>query len=378
MEVVDFLEVSNTNYKTDNNNLLVSQIYTLKDSIKIQDFNVAIVGVTDLRNSSNKGAVSAADTIREQLFKFAKTSKNLKILDLGNVKKGKTVGDSYVAFKEVVKECLGYGMPVVVIGASQDFTYPASEVVFHNHKYPVLTTIDSVIDLELAPKRITNKNFLYSIWDRFPHTRFVNVGHQEYFVESSIIEWYKQKYFALCRLGEMSSKLDLEPFMRDADIVSFDFGAIKNSDSVAVETPVSAGMTGEDACQLSWYSGFSEKLKVFFLSEVAPKYDQRNVGSLLAAQIVWHVLDGVSQRKSDSFDDLEENFTRFFVTNEYTNQDLVFYESKKTKNMWVEVPVTNNGQNRLLPCSVLDYQKSMVNLTPDNWLLEFNRLFKKR
>jgi len=117
-------------------------------------------------------------------------------------------------------------------------------------------------------------------------------------------------------------------------------------------------------------------MKLFFLTGFSCENDERNVSAFLSAQLVWHVIDGISQRKHDIPIMENENFSVFYLKNNYLNHDMVFYQSKMSKAMWVEVP-SSVEKKRIVPCSVVDYESALKNEIPNDWLLEFNRIFNK-
>ncbi len=68
-------------------------------------------------------------------------------------------------------------------------------------------------------------------------------------------------YFDVSRLGHIQSKLEeAEPILRNADILSFDISAIRQSDAPACATTTPNGLYGEEACQVMRYAGMSDKL----------------------------------------------------------------------------------------------------------------------
>ena len=66
---------------------------------------IAIIGVQEDRNAvNNPGCALAPDYIREKLYQLNEGSYNTKIVDLGNIKRGETVTDTYIALKTVINE----------------------------------------------------------------------------------------------------------------------------------------------------------------------------------------------------------------------------------------------------------------------------------
>jgi len=68
--------------------------------IENEKTDIAIIGVPEDRNATgNQGCALGADYIREKLYLLHEGNYNTKIVDLGNIKQGATVTDTYFAIK---------------------------------------------------------------------------------------------------------------------------------------------------------------------------------------------------------------------------------------------------------------------------------------
>ena len=59
---------------------------------------------------------------------------------------------------------------------------------------------------------------------------FSNVGYQTYYNSQEELDLLNSLFFDAFRLGEVKDLTKVEPIMRDADVVSIDIGAIRQSD----------------------------------------------------------------------------------------------------------------------------------------------------
>ena len=178
------------------------------------------------------------------------------------------------------------------------------------------------------------------------------------------------------RLGTVRNNLvDVEPVLRDADIVSLDFGAVRQSDAPGNFHISPNGFYGEEICQLAKYSGQGSRLAAFFIGEVNPGLDPVQSTSHLAAQTIWYLIDGISQRVIEKPDG-SENFTKFIVSPDTFEHHLVFYKSENTGRWWLEVP--DIKQNRksayLISCSYDDYLQASRQEIPDRWWKAFQKI----
>jgi formiminoglutamase len=157
-----------------------------------------------------------------------------------------------------------------------------------------------------------------------------------------------------------------------ADMVSFDLSAIKRSDVFAQNPSSPFGLSGEEACQICWYSGMNEKLSSFGIYEYARKLDNQNQSASVIAIMLWYFIEGFCHRKEEySF---KSNFhIRYLVPLKKSETTLVFYKSKTTDKWWLEVGDSKAEQGKfgrkiIVPCSYSDYETANKGDIPERWL----------
>jgi len=354
-------------------------VHTASEPVKkIEEFHLAILGVPDDRNAFFKGCSGAPDIIRQHLYRLSKFNKSLKIADLGNLKKGPKAEDSYYGLQEVISWLISNHVIPIVIGGSQDLTYGILLAFEQLKKTVNLVTTDSKIDLNSKIKEYSSITYLQKIIRQKSSFLFnyTNIGHQSSYVDRDDLELLKNLYYEAYRLGEIRHDLKLlEPVFRDADVVSMDISAVKQSDAPGYFHPSPNGFYSEDICQLAKYCGLSDHLSVFFIGEVYPEYDHENQTSQLVAEIIWYFIDGFSQRKVEHPDD-SEHFTKFIVTMDSIDQDLIFFKSEHTDRWWIEIPPLPNkkGKKRLIACSHEDYIQAGKKEIPDRWWKAYQKI----
>src|SRR5882757_3749305 len=114
-----------------------------------QETDIAIIGVQEDRNAiNNPGCALGPDYVREKLYLLNEGLYNTKIVDLGNIRRGETVTDTYYALKTVVAELIKKNIIPVIIGGGQDLTY-AQYLGYETLEQKVdLVVVDSHFDLE--------------------------------------------------------------------------------------------------------------------------------------------------------------------------------------------------------------------------------------
>ena len=93
--------------------------------------NLALIGVPEDRSSTVRGPAQSPDIIRNQLYQLFRVNPNLKIIDLGNLKSGNKIQDTYFALRDVILELTSRNLIVVIMGGSQDLTYGIYLALMH-------------------------------------------------------------------------------------------------------------------------------------------------------------------------------------------------------------------------------------------------------
>jgi len=355
-------------------------IHTPDSKIKnLSSYQVAIMGVPEDRNASVKGSASAPDLIRNRLYQLFLVHPGLKIIDLGNLKTGNSVQDTYFAIRDVTLELNDHNIIVIVLGGSQDLTY-GTYLAFE--KFNLLfsfVTIDSRLDMGIIEDEVKPESFLIPILSRKKELLFnyTNIAHQKCLVDQQDIDFLNQQFNDTIRLGDLRSNIALsEPILRDAGFISFDLNAIRQADSPGSTHPSPNGLSAEEACQISRYAGLSNKLKTFGIYNLLPNSDPIGQTAHLTAQMVWYFLEGFAQRKQEVPSGNSSKFTKFIVSMNQTDQDIVFYKSLDTNRWWFEVPVLSNPKRRkvIISCSHEDYQQACNQEIPDRWLKSYQKM----
>ncbi len=114
MEFTDFLspiDISKINdgvsYATNTIGSLIRNYSVGKNFPELKKLNLAIVGVEEQsRAFNNEGCSAAPDAVRKYLYNLYRGGYEIKIADLGNIKQGNTVDDTYFAVKSVTHQLL--------------------------------------------------------------------------------------------------------------------------------------------------------------------------------------------------------------------------------------------------------------------------------
>jgi arginase family enzyme len=347
------------------------------------DFKIAIIGVCEDRGAIiNSGSAYAPNEVRSFLYKLSNAEFPRKIADLGNIKAGNTIQDTYYAVSEVVSELLKRNILPVIIGGSNDIAY-ANYLAYNKIEQTInIAAIDSKFDFGDADSPINSHTYLSHIILSNPNYLFnySNIAYQSYFVSKIELELIEKLHFDAYRLGVVRSNMaDIEPVLRNADMISFDISSIRQADAAGAEHASPNGLYGEEACQLMRYAGMSDKLTSIGIYEINPSFDFRNQTSHLAAQMIWYFFDGYFARKGDYPVADKSDYTKFRVMLKNNKYELIFYKSNKSDRWWMDVPYPPDKtlkfeRHHFVPCTYNDYLTACNDEMPDRWWNTYQKL----
>lgn len=340
--------------------------------------SMAILGVHESRNAFIKKPERLdISAIRLELYKLLKGNWNSTVVDLGDVEEGETVEDTYFVVKEIIAALLEENVVPLVIGATQDLTYPAYRA-FDNIKDMIdLVAIDSRFDFGADEELISSHSYMSKIITDKPNNlyNFSNLGFQSYFNAQEEVDLMERLFFEAYRLGDIAADLTLaEPVLRNAEIVSLDARSIKASEMGMSPQFSPNGFDGREICALARYAGISDKVSLFGIFEL----ENTAQAFQLTAQILWYFMEGFNFRVTETPSAVNNDFTKFNVPSE--NEQFIFYKSQRTERWWVEVPsnlpgYTKSSQAALLPCTEQDYLDACDQKIPERWFKAYKKGF---
>jgi formiminoglutamase len=329
----------------------------------ITDADIILLGVNENRGAGIfQAGESAADAIRKELYQLHFWHKDVSIADMGNIKTGATITDSYAAVKTVLAELFRLNKTVVILGGSHDITLAQYFAYKEINKIVEATCIDASINLRgESPER--SENFLMEMLTSEPNLikHYNHIGFQSYFVHPRMLETMDKLRFDCYRLGVAKENMEeMEPVIRNTHLLSFDISAIKNSDAPAsIQSP--NGFTGEEACMLTRYAGMSSNISSFGIYGYLPQQDIHNLTAKQIAQMLWYFIDGKSRSKQEAAIEDRHQFNEYHCT--LTEVDTIFLQSKKTGRWWLQLP-----NKKFIACSYKDYVNASQNEIPERWL----------
>ena len=343
---------------------------------ELKGLAAAIVTVTEKRNAYFSVATYDSTHFREQLYQLFPGNWHLKIADLGNLPDGETVEDTYFALKEICFELRQYNIIPIVIGGSHDLIFPLYESFEKNKQLVNMVSIDSQFDFSKEDELISGRSYMSQVLTKEPHylNNFTNIGFQSYYCAEEEKDLMEKLYFDAMRLGMVLDDVtDVEPVLRDADIVGIDMKCLSWH---AIGDIVNGNPNGIDArtiCALARYAGISDRVSLLGLFELpdTPVFDK------LLPQIVWYFIEGMNCRFNEYPLRIGDGFLKFNVP--MSNMTLTFFKSNNSGRWWMELADEDTLNNKLksstlLPCTAQDYEDACKDRMPQRWYNAIKRL----
>ena len=334
-----------------------------KELPDITHADIVLVGVLETRGSGVfDNTMHAADCIRKQLYQLHYWHTDVIIADMGNIRTGATLNDSYAAVKTVLAELLRLNKTVVILGGSHDITLAQYFAYKELQQVVEATCIDATINLK-GENPLRSENFLLEMLTGEPNLvkHYNHIGFQSYFVHPRMLETMDKLRFDCFRVGTARENIEeMEPVIRNTHLLSFDISAIKYSDSPASsESP--NGFTGEEACILARFAGLSNTVNSFGIYGYLPHLDVKDLSAKQVAQMLWYFIDGKSRSRQEASIEERDQFNEYHTS--FTEVESIFLQSKKTGRWWMQLP-----NKKFIPCSYTDYINASRNEIPERWL----------
>jgi formiminoglutamase len=371
---LDFLEPINLAFLSDDEgykeNQIGKNISINEDGFTdIENADMIIIGCGEMRGNGIQFENSTSpDAVRKEFYKLFKWHTQVNVADVGNIKRGANIQDSYAALASVVKELTEQNKKVIILGGSHDVTLGQYNAYVQQEKIIEAVCIDAAIDLNMDSVLLAD-NFLMDFLTGEPNyvKHYTHIGFQSYLVHPQMLEIIDKLRFDCYRVGHVKGCVEeMEPAIRNANMLSFDIAAIQNAHAPANKlTP--NGFDGEEACTLMQYAGMSNTISSIGIYGYNPNMDIDNLTAKQISNMLWYIMDGIHRSKFESNLNERENF------NEYTlalaNFETTFLQSKKTGRWWMKTI-----DEQYIPCSKSDYLMASQNEMPERWLRYAERL----
>jgi formiminoglutamase len=310
----------------------------------------------DLRDSGGP------DAIREPFYQLYYWHPDIQLADVGNIRIGATLNDTYAALKTVLRELTAIGKTVVVLGGSHDLTL-GQYYTYSDKKHIIEATgVDALIDLDIHSLH-RSENFLMEMLTGEPNYihHYNHIGFQSYYVHPHMLETMDKLRFDCFRLGSVKDNIEeMEPVIRNSHLFTFDISAIAHSFAPANMLSPN-GFNGEEACILMRYAGLSSNVNTVGIYGYMPARDQAGLTARQISHMLWYLIDGKSKGRREAALSDRDFFVEYRTA--FASVETTFLQSKKTQRWWMQLP-----DSKYIACSYKDYLLASSNEIPERWL----------
>lgn len=347
--------------------------------------DLALIGLDEWRGSAaGPPAAHGADAVRQHLYRLQKGTGPCRLVDLGNLRPGLTLEDTYQRLREIIAALLEHNTVPLLLGGSHDLDY-GQFLAYETLDRPVsFATIDARVDMAEPDSAFPEDSHLRRMLLHEPSFlfNFAQLAHQQYLVAPDVLTALEKLHFETLRVGQIRDDIrQAEPLLRQADFVSFDIAALRWNDAPGYYPANPFGLTNEEAAKLAWYAGCNDQLTSFGLYGYRPDYDTHGLASMVLATMLWYFVEGYYYRRRET-DFRGPNFVRYAAglhgppdyspleDAELEGPDrIVFYKSQQTDRWWMEVVNLAGNVKRIVPCSYQDYLHAAQGDLPHRWIL---------
>lgn len=334
-----------------------------KDFPDVEAADLVIIGCGEARGAGMvKHDNSGVNSIRLHFYNLYHWHAEVKVADIGNIKPGESLEDTYSALQQVLGEISVLGKKAVILGGSHDLMMAQYKVFKVQQKIIEATCVDAILDMN-TESRLFADHFLMHLFTEEPNylKHYNHIGFQSYFVHPGTLEIIDKLRFDCYRVGIVKEHIEtMEPVIRNANIFAFDITAIQHSHAPANRiTP--NGFNGEEACMLMQYAGMSSLANIIGVYGYNAVQDISNLTAKQISHMLWYLLDGIQKGKQEAPLNDREYFNEYRLM--FADFETLFLQSKKTKRWWMQLP-----DKSFVACSGGDYATALKNEIPERWL----------
>ena len=134
-----------------NDGQLANFISAYEDELPdLEETDIVLVGINGNETMRDN---DAANAIRKHFYQLHYWHTDIQIADIGNIKAGATLTDSYAAVKTVLAELLRINKTVILLGGSHDITLAQYGAYKELRQIIEASVIDATIDLRSESDR---------------------------------------------------------------------------------------------------------------------------------------------------------------------------------------------------------------------------------
>lgn len=170
----------------------------------LKGIKIAILGVLENRGLDDNIKINLVH-FRKEFYSLFLGNWGHKIADLGDIPMGHSITDTYYALEKITERLLKLKIIPIIIGGSQDLTYPLYRAYDQLEQMVNLVAIDNKFDFGQEGSILANSYLTRMIVDK-PNNLFnySNIGYQTHYNSQEEIDLIEDLFFEAYRLGKIS------------------------------------------------------------------------------------------------------------------------------------------------------------------------------
>lgn len=251
------------------------------------------------RNNGREGAALAPSAVREQFYRLTPFNIRKKLVDLGDVKIGRSLEETHDNQIEIVKQVLSDNKRLIVLGGGNDISYPdgrAIAEVFGSDNW-IAINVDSHLDVRIAEERNSGTPYRQLLEEKLLRpTYFYEVGYQTHLCSPIYYDYIRSLRVNRISLELLRSRTEVDMELKESiklkfvshstslnTFFGFDMDAVRSADAPGTSAPSPLGLRAGEFIQLVKYAASLANTRIVEFSEVNPKYDVDNRTTKLVA-----------------------------------------------------------------------------------------------
>ncbi|QZT35881.1 hypothetical protein K5X82_11310 [Halosquirtibacter xylanolyticus] len=350
IEPIDFDVFPSTVFSEGKVGVKIKYLTELSEPGTFSKREVVILGLLEL-GASNFGRDNY-DALREALYNMYDHFTMLKIRDLGNVKSGRTVVDTKVAFDEVIAEITRQGAFPLVLGNQSSLFH----VLFkRNQRDGNVIWFDSRIP-SLKNDEVCGWNYHLQDEDK---KMLIVLGTQKYLNSKTNMDDFQSFGGHHLGVGKIRDEMCLmEPELRDSIAVGVHLDVMKSVDTPGGITPHPNGLSSTEMCQMMWYYGMGNRPSSLSFWGYHVDFDPTLLGAYSIAQMIWHFLMGLESFDNDFFTGTEAKCMDHYVIPLDSYGVVLYFMKHRISERWWFAVQYNNLRSDYVSCLREDYEFS--------------------
>lgn len=330
------------------------------------DFKIGLAG---LRRGGRRHCLSP---LRRALYSLYLPVQKIGVIDLGDIEiPDGSVEAGVEQISHTLHQILAQNVIPVVFAENMRWSHYLYAALKGRHSGVSAAYIAPSANMGSAQEAIGEHNYVgHALADLSRELSHLSLlGCQNYLTDPNDAEWLAKNYCECLRLSIVRGDMErAEAVLRGASLLCVSVNAMRQSDAPAASAPSPNGLYTEEMCRLLRFASFSDELKGCFVGGFNFDRDHRSQTAMLAAQMIWHIIEGIAGRVSEHPLAPKPHCRCVQVEMGRENQHIIFYQGKLTRRWWMEVPAGEGGQARIVACAQSDYEQAARGDVPERWL----------